>query len=48
MLMKPTTPHISLKPLITLMYGCKGYNNDQQLHHQCHLMTLGVKLKYVY
>ena len=28
-----------------------GYTNDQQLHHRCHLMTLGVQvrfLQYVY
>ena len=22
-----------------------GYTNDQQLHHQCHLMTIGVQVR---
>ena len=25
-----------------------GYTNDQQLHHCCHLMTLGVHVRYQY
>jgi hypothetical protein len=41
-----TTPCMESSVTCPILRHILGYTNDQQLHHKCHLMTLGVRVHF--